>query len=408
MISGAALVAQRLAHGMAQRGHAVMVMAASDTGQAYTQYEAGVRVARLRAHRNPARVSQCFVAWPGMSVAEGLRAFQPDIIHLHDPLQLGLAGLSVGRALGVPVTLTLHAMPGLAAAYAPAVPGVRWLVQTWAWTYGAWLARLCQGVVVPSQAMADLIRTRTEMQAHVIGNGVDLEAFAPQPNAGEAAVLRARYNLDPALPIILYVGRLDIEKRVDLVIRAAAEAVRAGKAQLVLAGDGRQRPTLERLCERLGIRTGTRFTGFVTTANELPGLYRLASVFAIASEVETQGVAVLEAAASGLPVVTVRATAMPELVEDGVTGYLAATGDYAAMSRRLHELLAAPQQARAMGLAGRAKMARCHSHTHTLDQHDELYYAAGARSAVPVAVSALAQVARRPRRPAQLKEEKLR
>ena len=388
MVSGAALVAQRLAAGMVRRGHTVMVMAASDQGHPYQTVEAGVRVVRLRAYRNPARVGQRFVLWPGNAVAEVLRDFRPDVIHLHDPLQLGLAGVIAGRLLSVPVVLTLHAMPGLAAAYAPAVPGLRWAVGALAWGYGHWLSRYCQGVVVPSRVMACLIRERTGLNAHVIGNGVDLERFTPRaPAAVEAAALRAQYDLDSQLPVILYVGRLDVEKRADIVVRAAADLVRTGRAQLVLAGDGRQRGALERLCARLGMAERTAFTGFVNV-NDLPGLYRLASAFAIASEVETQGVAVLEAAAAGLPVVTVRATAMPELVEEGATGHLVAPGDHAAMGARLSELLAHPRAARAMGAAGRVKMAREHSHTRTLEQHDELYAAAGARGRAPAAMSA--------------------
>jgi glycosyltransferase involved in cell wall biosynthesis len=379
MISGAALVVQRLAQGMVRRGHSVMVLGASDRGQPYEQGEAGVRVARLRAVPNPARVGQRFVLWPGRALAERLRAFQPDVIHLHDPLQIGLAGLQAARRLRVPAVLTVHAMPGLAAAYAPPVPGLRWVIQVVAWSYGTWLAKLCQGIVVPSRVMADLIAERTGLRAHVIGNGVDLQCFHPQAAPGEADALRARYGLSPELPIILYVGRLDVEKRSDLVLRAAAGPVRAGQAQLVLSGDGRQRRGLERLAERLGIRQQTHFTGFVTQGDDLAGLYRLATAFAIASEVETQGVAVLEAAASGLPVVTVRATAMPELVEHGVSGYLAAPGDHAAMGAHLSALLAQPRVARAMGLAGREKMAQSHSHTLTLDLHDELYLSAGAR-----------------------------
>ncbi len=380
MVSGAALVAQRLAQGMVRRGHTVMVMAASDRGAPYCQVEAGVHVMRLRSRANPARVGQRFVVWPGQPVADGLRDFRPDVIHLHDPLQLGLAGVIAGRLLQVPVVLTLHAMPGLAAAYAPAVPGLRATVAALTWAYGHGLARFCQGVVVPSRVMADLIKQRTGMEARVIGNGVDLECFRPRAQAPEAdAALRHRYGLDPQLPVILYVGRLDVEKRADLVVRAAADLVRAGRAQLVLAGDGHQRGALERLCVQLGMRDRTVFTGFVHMERELPALYRLAAAFAIASEVETQGVAVLEAAASGVPVVTVRATAMPELVEDGISGYLVAPGDYRAMGARLAALLAQPQRAHSMGLAGREKMAREHAHTFTLDLHDALYAAAGVR-----------------------------
>jgi glycosyltransferase involved in cell wall biosynthesis len=105
----------------------------------------------------------------------------------------------------------------------------------------------------------------------------------------------------------------------------------------------------------------------------LPGLYRLATVFVMASEVETEGVVVLEAGASGLPIVAVRATSLPEIVDDGRTGCLVPPGDEVAMADRLLELVRDPARARAMGQAGRAKLARSHGFGATVDSYDRLY-----------------------------------
>jgi glycosyltransferase involved in cell wall biosynthesis len=228
-------------------------------------------------------------------------------------------------------------------------------------------------VVLPSAAAAGIVRAHG-LQAGVIANGVDLDAFSPRPSVpGEAAALRAKYGLDPELPILLSVGRLDLEKRTGVVIRAAAVALRGAPAQLLVVGDGTQRPALEALCRRLGVADRTRFAGFVPPGGDLPGLYRLAQVFAIAAENETEGLVVVEAAVSGVPVVAVRATSLPSLVGDGRTGYLVARRDARAMGARLLELLRDPARARAMGLAGRQWLAPSHSLDVTLANYDRLY-----------------------------------
>jgi glycosyltransferase involved in cell wall biosynthesis len=102
-------------------------------------------------------------------------------------------------------------------------------------------------------------------------------------------------------------------------------------------------------------------------------------VFATASEVEIQSSVVMEAAAAGLPVVAMRASSMPEFVADGVNGCLAPPGDVPAMAERLEFLLANPERAAAMGLAGRA-LAERHSLAHSFEAHTRLYQGLASRS----------------------------
>lgn len=373
MVSGAALVAQRLAEGMTKRGHAVLVMAASDRQRAYTVSTNSLKLARLRSFSNPMRVSQCFTLWPRAEIAAQLRVFRPDILHLQDSLNIGLCGLRIGRAFGIPVVLTIHQLPWFVSLCAPALPGLRQAIETGLWIYGGWLLRQCETTIIPSYAVAEIVSTHTNCRPQVISNGVDLRRFTPHlafPGEGEA--LCQEYGLDPYLPIILYVGRIDVDKQVDLVVRAAAKAMRLADAQLLVVGDGRRRTAVIRLSEKSGIRDLSHFPGFVPATGDLPGLYRLASVFVTASEVETQGLVVLEAAATGLPVVAVRAAAIPEAVEDGVNGYLVAPRDIDAMADRLVLLLRNPAQARAMGQIGRAR-AENHSLDSSIEAHERLY-----------------------------------
>src|SRR5262249_40475358 len=137
--------------------------------------------------------------------------------------------------------------------------------------------------------------------------------------------LRSKYALPAGRPLILSVGRLSPEKRADVLIAAvarlpstddtSAEDTSADDAGpvLVLAGTGPDEGRLRSLARHYGAADRVRFPGFVAD-DDLPGLYRLADVFAIASQAELQSLVTMAAMASGLPVVAVDAGALAELV----------------------------------------------------------------------------------------------
>ena len=154
-----------------------------------------------------------------------------------------------------------------------------------------------------------------------MSNGVDLDRFSPGP-ADEA--LRSAYGLPPGRPVILSVGRLSPEKRADVLIAAVARLGSAGNhggrrqtgRSWCSPGRGPTSGRLRSLARHYGVADRVLFTGFVPDG-DLPGLYRLADVFAIASQAELQSLVTMAAMASGLPVVAVDAGALAELVHAG-------------------------------------------------------------------------------------------
>ncbi len=369
MVSGAALVVGRLAQGLAAHGHEVLVLAASDIGAAYDETCGSLQVARPHSWPNPFRVGQHFLLWPRKEIRCKLELFKPDVIHSHDPLVTSLVSLDV--LPGVPRVLTVHQLPWFVSLFMP--PLLRGGIESLLWAYGAWLYRRFQLIVTPSQIIADLVAQHTQARPKAISNGVDTFRFNPNPAwAGEPAALRDKYGLDPQLPIILYAGRVDADKRVELVVQAAALALPKTQAQLLIVGDGKRLNAVKQLAERLGIQWQSHFAGFVPVTEDLPGLYRLASVFVTASEVEIQSSVVLEAAATGLPVVTVNASSMPEFVRDGLTGYLVPPRDIAALADRIIGVLQDPARAQAMGRAA-LEVAQAHSHEGAVMEHIRLY-----------------------------------
>ena len=180
MISGAALAAARLAEGLAAEGHKVLVIAASDRREGYSTQNGRLRIERLPSRPNPARVNQRFLLWPQRAINRLVHAFNPDIIHLHEPLLLGICGLRAARSLNIPVVLTLHQLPWFVAKYTPSFWGspIRfdWLL----WQYGRWFLSQCAAVIAPAKPVANVIRQHTRRTAHIIPNGADLQHYPEQ------------------------------------------------------------------------------------------------------------------------------------------------------------------------------------------------------------------------------------
>jgi glycosyltransferase involved in cell wall biosynthesis len=373
MVSGAAIVAKRLAENMHARGHSVLVIAASEKGSAEISQSKGFKHVKLRSFKNPLRVGQAFTLWSRKPVRTHLKQFSPDIIRVHDILNLGLTGLKYAQTEEISTLLTIHQLPRFIAAYFPNAPGVRSVVEKGFWAYGDWLLRQYDRTIVPSQTIAQEVRLHIDNQPVVISNSIDLKQFSPAPEiAGERTYLREKYGLDPSMPILLHLGRLDTDKNVAAFIRAAACALEQVESQLLVVGDGCQQEALEVLCSDLSIRGRAHFLGYINPEGELPALYRLATVFATASELETQGIVILEALASGVPVVAFRATCIPELVKDSINGYLVSPGDEDGMGDRMAALLSSPKRASEMGRAGR-ELVKEHAIEKSIQKYEQLY-----------------------------------
>jgi glycosyltransferase involved in cell wall biosynthesis len=370
MVSGAAIFASRLAKGMAARGHRILVITASDRGAAYLTQTENLSVLRLRSANNPWRVGQRFLLPSRREVLYALREFQPDLIHSHDPFQLGLTGITYAR---LPVTLSIHQLPWFVASYIPNVDGLRARVESLLWGYARWVLKKFSILITPTRTISDIVAERTGIRPQAISFGLDLRAFSASrlyPNCD--GILRHKLGLPPRVPILLHVGRLDTDKRVDRVLRAAAETMKVTDAHLLLVGDGCEKSALMKLCNSLGIAERVHFPGFIMMGQGLPEIYRLASLFVTASEIETQGIVLLEAAASGLPIVAVRATCIPEIIHHGENGFLSKPGDIPALAHSMTTLIQDSELAKQMGQAS-YRLAQHHDQQKTMELHEELY-----------------------------------
>lgn len=372
MISGQSILTQRLAEGMAARGHSILTLAASERGESYIEDKSNLRVVRLRSSNNPFRVGQRVLTWPWQDMYMELMRFQPDLVHAHDPLLPALSGIYALRGMQAKTVMTIHQLPWFVSE-SVRFPPLRKLIDKMLWSYARWLCMQYDSLLVPTETVANIVYENTGMRPFAVSNGMDLGLFDPQQRMpDEREVLCRKFGLDPERPIILHVGQLHAQKQVEIIIRAAARVMKRSDAQLLVVGDGKHYKTLMRLAEDLDIKERSAFPGYVSIEDGLSGIYRLGAVFVTASEIETQGLVLLEAMASGVPVVAADATCIPELVRDGVTGYLVPPKNVDAMARRILDILHDPQNARGMGMAART-VAEGHSFAATLENHEDLY-----------------------------------
>jgi len=369
MISGAALTAQQTAEAMAKRGHQVLVIAASDREHPYHTYTDNLTVVRLLSFNNPLRVGQRLMLNPRRKVLKLIQTFQPDIIHAHEPLQMGWIALEHANLAHIPVTLTIHQLPWFVASYLP--KPLKPIVESALWAYARMSLKKYITLISPTKTIARIIEEKTGLTPNVISYGLDLQTFHPPLLSDPATATRNKLNLPSNNPIILHVGRLDTDKSVDKVIRAAAPVFLKSEAHLLVVGDGCQKNHLTRLCRELGIEKRVHFTGFIPPS-ELPEIYRMANIFVTASEIETQGIVLFEAAASGLPIVAVNATCISEIVHNRMNGFLIEPGNFRAFSDAITTLVNYSKRAYVMGREGRI-IAENHDIHLTWTLHEKLY-----------------------------------
>lgn len=194
-----------------------------------------------------------------------------------------------------------------------------------------------------------LIRAAYGVEAAILPHGVDL---AP-PSAAQVRACRQRWGLIPGATVALTVNQLHPRKRLDLALRAAAIARDDGSPfRLLVAGEGVARGELEALRDELGLAGTVTFCGFVPDA-DLPALYAASDLYVHTGLAETFGLSLLEAAASGLPVVAVAEGGPLEIFRDGETGLLVPP-TAAAIAAAIAQLARDPATARAIGARARA------------------------------------------------------
>ncbi len=211
-------------------------------------------------------------------------------------------------------------------------------------------------------------------QIEVIENGIDADRYQDRPDRSQ---LRAELGLDPSRAYIICVARFHPVKDHRTLLAAFARVAQARPdTDLLLAGDGPERPALEAQAASLGIASRVRFLG---VRRDAPALLQASDIFTLTSVSEAASLTLLEAMASALPVVVTDVGGNPEIVRRDVDGLFAPRGDAAALSQAYLALLADPVRRQAMGQAGRERVRTHYLLDDTIRKYGDRYEAGAAR-----------------------------
>jgi glycosyltransferase involved in cell wall biosynthesis len=256
-----------------------------------------------------------------------------DVLHAHLPNAHALAGIA-GRLTGKPVLATLHGHK------------VGMLDLEVHRSAGTHLSVVCRQSYFHALGLGV-----SAGQLSCNPNGVDTEAFKPRPRPADG--LRAKLGIPAAAKVVGFLGRLSPEKGPEVFLRAALLAqARLADAHFVFVGDGPLAASLKEQIARLKLEQRVHLAGL---QREVAAVLNEIDVLVSSSHSEAMPLAVMEAMASGLPVIATRVGGIPDMIEQGESGWLVAPNDFSDIAARLEQVLATPGELERMGRSARAR-----------------------------------------------------
>lgn len=291
----------------------------------------------------------------GLAFYKFLKNRQIDILHSHlvDPIAGACAS---ALAAGIPHVGTLHDSHTIMD-----TPAKRYLLQ--------FAAAMRTKLITVSKDVENVMRDSTfflKKACTTIYNGVDLDKFGKTCNGS----LRRQLNLSPDQIILTCVGRLVPVKGHELLLRALSEITPTLPCQLLMVGEGPERPNLERMIYQLNLADRVQLLGLRT---DIPDLLGISDCFVLSSHSEGLSCSIIEAMASRLPVVATDVGGNYELVQNGLTGYLVPPDNPLALADKLENLLISQGRRRNMGEAGRKRVEDHFSLAQMTQNYVELY-----------------------------------
>ncbi len=397
MTNGVAVFAHNLALGLAKNGHKVMVICPSFTGKKHRVTKDGVTTVYLKSLRFPFYPDQInkvpenkeifgkklprlvykhgiwYAPYPYPEVKKALKKFKPDVIHNQTAETIAIAVTSYAHRYDVPLVATGHAYPDNITGQFKALKPIKKPLDAVLRSYMASFLKHSEYATMPTEmAINDLVpknRKHFKVTVEALSNGVDLSAFKP----GKASdAIYKKYGIPKNRPTVLYVGRVDPEKSISNVVKAFSKVLKdVPRAMMVVVGDGTDRQNLVDLAKELGISDSVLFLGKVMPP-DLMEVYKVGTLFVTASETETQGIVLIEAAATGLPIVAVDGGAVKEVCQNNINGALCKPGDISAIAKGMKKILESGEIQQKYS-KNSLEIAKTHDLNNTLKRFEEIY-----------------------------------
>jgi len=368
---GGAQFQHRLAHQLVDHGETVAVWAQNDKNKFEIEHDGPVTTYR-EASSAVFYIDKSFQLAKKQAadahVSKVFEDFKPDLIHVHGVAWIGTAAIRYAKEHKIPIVATNHFMPENGLDNSSIPRSLHQGIAPVIWKVLVSKHQNANLVIAPTQTAADyLVQYGLEVPQIVVTNGVDVKTFKPQKVKPE--VLK-KYDIPVNDNFMLYLGRLDQEKRLDLLLESFAQS--KTKHKLVIAGRGIGREGLERIAEELKISERVVFAGSVDEEDK-PKLFAAATIFGITSPAELQSIVCLEALASGTPVIAMDRGAIHELCQDYITGRLIPWGDTVGFAKAIDDLFDSPKDVEQYSDNARTMVVDHHSQELSLELHLNAY-----------------------------------
>lgn len=366
-VNGAARFTERLSAGLTSRGVQVTVAAPApsrlETGERLENIEGtDLTVHRLKSHKLWVHEWLRFV-YPWTAKRALKKVFDdvnPDVVHIQSHFLIGRAAVKIAKSRGKKIVATNHVMPENVLD----LKKMPEFFKSWAvkalWRDARNVIKNASSVTTPTKKAAVFLEENTGIRGVIpISCGIDASGYTQ-------TVKR------PDVDTIVFLGRLNQEKQVDVVLRALSRFKETERPSFEVIGSGDQMDALKNLATELGVAKSVHWHG-KTSESKLREVLGRGTVFVMPSIAELQSIATLEAMASGMPVVAADAMALPHLVDNGYNGYLFRPGDDADLADLLSRVLRSSDEEYFAMRRASLKMVEAHDINRTISAFVSLY-----------------------------------
>jgi len=367
-VGGPALHVTYLARGLAERGYETTLVAGDvargEASMSFVAEQAGVEIVTLPGlSRELSPVRDALAAF---RLARLIRKLRPDVVHTHTA-KAGAVGRTAALLAWPRRPVVVHTFHGhvLRGYFGTGGTLVFRAIETL-------LARASDRLIAVSPEVRDelvALHVAPRERFSVVRLGIELE---PRVHfEGDPAEVRRRHGIPEGKFVVGWFGRMTAVKRTDdLLTMLAGVRERGVDALLLLVGDGDDRERLEQRAHDLGLARSCLFLGY---QEDVAPWYAICDAVVLTSASEGTPVTIIEALAAGRPVVATKVGGVPDVVDEGETGFLVRPHDTHALAERLEILAGDPVRRRAMGDLGRARMLERYAVERLVDDVDALY-----------------------------------